>query len=281
MPVWPAARAITVGTFTPFVPNTSTICYGCSTGPLSVAQAVSILKPNRLRIYNNAVSTNLPQLVSTKLGGAAQLIALSNKASSGYAAAVAAGKAICNGFADHAPLGGLQDEVCLWHEPYDEIQGGNFTAAQYAAAQVNWKNDVVIPVNATRTNKLLNVPIVQGFVLLQNRAVLDQIYTPAVIAVADILGTDNYQGNQQAPWAAYAKSKGKPWGIYEWGWIAGSTTSQANDTTAFNFMTANQPGLAALDPPPVDVLWFNNNGTLITGLPTTRAQTEWARISSS
>lgn len=166
-----------------------------------------------------------------------------------------------------------------WHEPYDEVQGGTFTGPQWSAMTVNYKHDVLGPVNASRNNPIIFNICIQGFTLGASfAAALAAIFTPAAIAAADELGFDCYQPGQQDLAATYAANKGKPWSIPEYGQIAGGSPADVSDANALAFMQANVPRLSTYANPPTNVCWFNGNGTVITGLATHAAADYWQSI---
>lgn len=178
-------------------------------------------------------------------------------------------------------VGGMPDvagnRMSVWHEPYHN----SLNPVNWSACQVNFKHDVIDWVNANtgRSNQIIFNCTIEGFTLRPAyTAAFNSYFTAAVLALGPELGFDCYAADQQDLGAAYAAAHGLNWSIPEYGQLAGGTTGDADDASAKAFMQANVPRLSTLSNPPQFAAWFNNNGSLITGLPTHAAADYWQSI---
>jgi hypothetical protein len=238
---------------------TGAIIYGSSIGNgVSVATMVNALAPKMIRTYDQPgeVFSSWGACNGGKSGLAGYAIAhsvkpdmdvISNASSGGYAAMIASFKLMWAGMPD---IPGQSST--LWHEPIDNT---SFTAAQWIQAQVNWKRDVIDPVNVGRTHKIAHATNIQGLTVTDGR--LDTWYTATVRNTVDWLTIDTYNENQLIPYSNWmtANAPNKKWGIFETGYRVG--VNHTDDVILAYMQLIVNTYYPQLTNKPYCVLWFN------------------------
>ncbi len=246
--------------------------WGTSDGP-GTSTVISEYDPQNIRTYNSSQmasvnASGLPQMNSDK----PSVPTLADTTSSGYNALVKSEITRVKALLD---IDGQW--ATIWHEPYDQVKSGVYTIAQWIAALLNWKNDVLDVVNASRTHRIKFTAILQGFL---STTILKQYFTAQLIAACDAVGVDCYALGQITQFASLASGWGVPWVIGELGEAsAAGSPSSDNDTTVLAFMQNAKGIMDGLANPALVVDWFDSGNSSLAGL--TNSQAYWKTVCES
>lgn len=200
-----------------------------------------------------------------------------------FGASDTSGQANLLAYLRSVPVGHRFTIVC-WHEPEDNIAGGQFTAAQWKAAVVK-TGQLVDQVNAEKgpNSKLRNGVSYMGPWTVDSRGYSNlgvEVWTPAELATIDVVGIDPYFWNAGDPSMEQMLTKdnsgslsstanscanrimaplGKPIQIMEWGTTrtGRSDAQRATDITAFYNWVKNVWNPAHPSSPVEAMLYFH------------------------
>ena len=242
------------------------ILYGSSPGGTTQARmtaTVTALAPRIIRTFEPApvpaswsangqghyVPAGIPQCTTTK----PTVTIMSNTGDAGYVAARDALRTYYAGMEDIK-----NQRAGIWHEP--EGNAG-FTPAQWAQANINFKNDVITFVNLSRTNPIKHIGILQGFTLTAGSGRdISTWFTPGLLAVIDELGFDIYNPAQISLAGSYSTTVGVPWSVPEYGY---SVSTVGTDAQQKSYLAANTPTFKTMSNPPKFVMHFNGAVTFM------------------
>jgi hypothetical protein len=147
------------------------------------------------------------------------------------------------------------------HHEFDN-NGGADTPAVYQAGWKVFLSDVLAPVNAARKIKLISVAITTPEPYY--KGTMDEWYVPG----ADEIGTDAYSSKAVQLAAAYAKGKGKPWSMPEYGY---SVSVDGTDDEVLARTKIDHAFWTGVSNPPRTVIWYNANHNVLATRPHTAA----------
>jgi hypothetical protein len=240
-------------------PSAGPVSYGVSHGSVILAS----VRPDIVRTYNagqrdDAIAGGFAQQLSYKPADDAERTAIRNNTPANKATL----KAYWSAIPDVAHI--VPDEATYDHER-DNDTGA--VAANYLAESAvvkGWLDEV----NATRVRKILWTPTTTGD--LYRTGSQGPWYVPS----CDKIGADIYNSARIPEVAAFAKSKGKPWSMPEWGQ---SVTTDGDDPTCLARINADSATITSLPssalPQPSPVIWFDaNHNDISTGHPNSVAK---------
>ena len=179
--------------------------------------------------------------------------------------------------------------VGVWHEPYDNmVEGGGsqFTLNQWRNLQINFKNDVVDYVNASRgSNPIIMNGCIHGSSwggdTIGGQLSVYSLYDANVRAALDEFSFDSYNSSYWTTINTWMNTYlgGKKWGVWETGYTLNQTPTNAQVLARMqNWVEVIYPSMTIQ---PSYICWFNSgisNGNGITDGENPAAMAYWKAL---